>query len=78
MNSSSALHLFIEGGVQGVGFCNATQKKAFALRLTGWVRNLPDGRVEVLIVGPEDVHNTMLTWCYDGPAFAKVNNIKIT
>lgn len=77
MNSPEALHLYIEGRVQGVGYRYATQKKALALELTGWVRNLPDGRVEVVIEGPKDLQEQLLSWCYEGPSFAKVLKIDV-
>ncbi len=45
------------------------------LGLVGWVRNLPDGRVEAWLQGDPQVVSSMLTWCYDGPDWARVDNI---
>lgn len=71
------VHVFLEGRVQGVGFRFATYKKASELGLGGWVRNLPDGRVEALFEGPKDALKTMLTWCQKGgPVFARVDNME--
>jgi len=44
-------HVYYSGMVQGVGFRFTTQRYAQALKLTGWVKNLPDGRVEILAQG---------------------------
>lgn len=49
-------HIFYSGTVQGVGFRYAVERFASGLKLTGWVKNLPDGRVEILCEGlPEDI-----------------------
>lgn len=47
-------HIFVLGFVQGVGFRRFIQKKAQSLNLTGWVKNLPDGRVEILAQGKKE------------------------
>lgn len=66
------LHVLIEGMVQGVGFRFATQRQAAALHLNGWVRNLPDGRVEAEFEGPRTNLEQMLQWCRHGPRLAEV------
>lgn len=76
MPTAQALHLFITGRVQGVGYRYATYKKANELGLSGWVKNLPDGRVEAWIEGAPDSQNQLLTWCHQGPAFAHVIDIE--
>ncbi len=51
-------HVLFSGTVQGVGFRYTTQRFASSLKLTGWVKNLPDGRVELVCEGPrEQVEN---------------------
>ncbi len=70
------LHVWIEGWVQGVGFRYATQSQAEALRLAGWVRNLPDGRVEAVFEGTRPILETMLAWCSQGPSGASVKQVE--
>ena len=48
-------HIFYSGRVQGVGFRFTVQRYAMDLNLKGWVKNLPDGRVEVVMEGPKEV-----------------------
>ena len=69
------LHVFIEGRVQGVGFRYSTSCQASALGLTGWVRNLPDGRVEAVFEGANAQLDAMLEWCHVGPPFASVTRV---
>ncbi len=47
-------HIFYSGTVQGVGFRYTVERFAVSLKLTGWVRNLSDGRVEILVEGTQD------------------------
>jgi acylphosphatase len=61
------LHVLISGRVQGVFFRAATREHASQLGLRGWVRNLPDGRVEALFEGGEEHLAEMLDWCHRGP-----------
>jgi len=67
----------IRGRVQGVFFRASTQAEAVRLGLTGWVRNLPDGRVEVLACGdPEDLER-LREWLAEGPEHARVDDIEL-
>lgn len=61
------LHLFAGGRVQGVFFRASTRDAARRLGLTGWVRNLPDGRVEAVFEGEEADLRRILEWCGTGP-----------
>lgn len=61
------LHLLVSGCVQGVGFRYHARKKAQDLSIAGWIRNLPDGRVELIIQGEESALKTMIDWCRKGP-----------
>ena len=70
------LHVLIEGMVQGVGFRHATLMEAQSRSLTGWVRNLSDGRVEAVFEGPHDVLQGMLQWCERGPFLAEVRSVQ--
>lgn len=71
------LHLFISGFVQGVNFRYYTKKKADGLGLAGWVRNLPDGRVELQALGGKEKLAEFLSWCQKGPDFADIRHIEI-
>lgn len=57
-------HVFVTGRVQGVGFRYSTVDTASQLGLTGWVRNLPDGRVEAVFEGVRDIVEDMVRWCH--------------
>ena len=72
------LTVLIEGRVQGVGFRAATVRQAHQLKLGGWVRNLPDGRVEALIQGDRTHVDRMLSWLLQGPPAARVTNVSHT
>jgi len=71
-------HIFISGIVQGVFFRASTADKAQELELTGWVKNLPDGRVEAVIEGPKNKIEKMIKWAKEGPKFAKVDEVEIS
>ncbi len=66
----------ISGRVQGVWYRASTRDQAAAYGLTGWVKNLPDGRVEAVFEGPEESLKAMLKWCWQGPANARVEAIE--
>lgn len=71
-------HVVIEGKVQGVFFRANMQQVARSLGLTGWVRNLPDGRVEAVVEGAENNMAAMLDWCRQGPPYAVVRHVEVT
>ena len=70
-------HLFISGRVQGVGFRYFTQKNASALGLKGWVKNLPDGRVEAMVSGSSEKVDELIKKCKDGPPSAYVEDMQV-
>jgi acylphosphatase len=72
----SSLHATIEGHVQGVGFRNFVLTTAINLDLTGWVRNTPDGDVEVLAEGPRPVLELLLEALHHGPRSAFVTAVR--
>ena len=72
MNNNTRVHLLIDGRVQGVCFRYYCQSQALKLGLTGWVRNLRDGRVEVTAEGNKESIANFVTWCHHGPAGAYV------
>jgi acylphosphatase len=67
--------VYVSGKVQGVFFRDATREKAEQLGLAGWVRNLPDGRVEALFDGPSETVREMVRWCEEGPSHAEVEDV---
>lgn len=71
-----AAHAFVSGDVQGVFFRQSTRRKARTLGLDGWVRNLPDGRVEVWLQGDEDAVNEMVDWLWVGSPAANVTGVE--
>ena len=70
-------HLFIEGKVQGVFFRYETKEKATREGIKGWVRNLSDGRVEVLFEGEKGIIDELVKWCHAGPYGAKVKKVDV-
>jgi acylphosphatase len=71
-----ALHAFVSGRVQGVFFRDATRREAVALGLVGWVRNLADGRVETLFIGPRSACERALAFVRVGPPAAAVTGVE--
>ena len=65
----------INGLVQGVFFRSYTRDKALSLKVCGWVRNLPDGRVEAVFEGEEDVVREIIAWCHHGSSSAVVRGV---
>ncbi len=70
-----ALHAFVSGRVQGVWFRQSTKEQAISLGLKGWVRNLSDGRVEVLAAGEEKAVRQLEAWLAQGPELANVAEV---
>ncbi|WP_421774155.1 acylphosphatase [Gracilimonas sp.] len=70
-------HIFISGRVQGVGFRHFTKTSARSLGVNGWVRNLPDGRVEAVLQGDEQLVDQLIEKCKKGPRSAYVQNIEV-
>lgn len=66
----------IAGRVQGVGFRWFVHRRATALALRGWVRNLPDGRVEVVAAGPRDTLGALDAALRSGPSMAMVRDVE--
>ncbi len=75
MEANVALRAVVSGRVQGVFFRDSTRRQAQALGLSGWVRNLPDGRVEVLAVGSRAACESLLAFLRVGPPHADVTNV---
>ena len=79
MSSVRRAHLLISGRVQGVWYRQSTKQAADRIGgLCGWVRNLPDGRVEAVAEGPEEKIEALIAWCREGPRLASVRDIDVT
>lgn len=70
-------HVFVSGRVQGVFFRNDTQDEALRHGLTGWVRNLPDERVEAVFEGEKETVDKLIDFCRRGPSGARVANVEV-
>ncbi len=72
------VRVLISGRVQGVFFRAYTKEEAERLGLKGWVRNLPDGRVEALFEGKEEAIEKMLRWCHQGSPASVVTKVEVS
>jgi len=70
-------HIFVFGRVQGVLFRENTKKKAEKLGISGWVKNLRDGRVEAVFEGNKPNVEEMVNWARRGPIWAKVDDFSV-
>jgi acylphosphatase len=73
----SCMHGYVSGHVQGVYFRQATAQQAERLNLDGWVRNLEDGRVEVLFEGEVAAVAGLASWLRQGPEAAEVTALEL-
>ncbi len=71
------VHVWISGRVQGVCFRMYTCDEAMRLGLAGWVRNLPDGRVEAVFEGDRHLVDQAVAWCHHGPSHAYVTDVEL-
>ncbi len=72
-----ALKIYVSGIVQGVGYRAFTKRLAQGYGLSGWVKNLPDGRVEVFVQGDRDVVWDFLKQLWEGPPAAMVDRMEV-
>jgi acylphosphatase len=68
--------LVISGRVQGVWYRESMRQEAERLGVTGWVRNLNDGRVEAIVCGSPEKIKATVAWAHKGPPLARVSNIE--
>jgi acylphosphatase len=73
-----SVHLYISGIVQGVSFRYWTRREALSLGLSGWVRNLSDGRVEAVAEGDPEKVDAFVKWCRRGPDLAEVVSVEVS
>lgn len=73
---TKAVHILVSGHVQGVGYRQGCRSTARQLGLVGWVRNLPNGRVEAFAQGDSDQVDRLLEWLWIGPSSARVVGVE--
>lgn len=74
---SATQRMIVSGKVQGVGYRNWTIWTANALGVTGWVRNVQDGRVEIMASGEDTALNALVEACRQGPQLARVDDVEV-
>jgi len=77
MSKKSRVRIFVSGLVQGVFFRSQTKNKAEEIGLFGWVRNLADGRVEILAEGEKDKLEKLAAWTKKGPVSARIDGLDV-
>jgi len=75
MKEIITLHCFVSGKVQGVWFRASTKQVAEELGLTGYAKNLADGRVEVMVSGEREQIEKLYVWLQSGPKLAQVSEV---
>lgn len=71
-------HILVKGLVQGVFYRSTACQVGRQLGLTGWVKNLPDGRVEIIVEGEQEKIEEFIKWCWKGPPSARVDNVDVS
>ena len=71
------VYIIIIGKVQNVSYRINAKRKAEEFDLAGWVKNIPDGRVEILAEGKKENLEKMIYWCHNGSDYAIVSEVKI-
>ncbi len=77
-NVKARAHVFVSGRVQSVFFRSETRQEAIIRNVKGWVRNLPDDRVEAVFEGEEKSVKALVEFCKLGPPGAKVARVDLT
>lgn len=72
------VHVFVSGRVQGVFFRSETKRKSDSYGVKGWVRNLPDSRVEAVFEGEEEAVKALVKFCRCGSSGAGVTSVELT
>ena len=72
------IHIFVTGRVQGVFFRQSTRVMAIKNNVNGWVRNLDDGRVEIVAEGEKQNIESLINWCKTGPANSRIDEFELS
>ena len=70
-------HISVYGEVQGSGFRSWAKEQVLKLKLTGWTRKASDGSIEIFVQGEESPVNEFISFCWDGPPFAHVDDVLV-
>ncbi len=70
-----AYEIVCRGKVQGVFFRASSKEKAEELNLLGWVKNLPNGDVQIYVEGEQEYLEAFIDWCHKGPIYAMVKEV---
>lgn len=76
MSARRRVHVHVSGRVQGVFLRQMAAEEAGALGVAGWIRNLPDGRVEAVFEGPPEAVRRMVEWCRRGTPWSRVEAVE--
>lgn len=76
MSELARIHVFVSGRVQGVSYRESAREAAERIGVVGWIRNLPDGRVEAVLEGSTEQVREMLDYLRRGPAPARVDHLE--
>ncbi|QXT61614.1 acylphosphatase [Tessaracoccus palaemonis] len=71
------VEVVVRGRVQGVGYRYSCRNEAQRLGLAGWVRNEPDGTVRAEFEGRAEEVDSMVSWCWEGPDYARVTGVEV-
>jgi len=74
---NTRIHVLVYGKVQGVFFRSSAKDKAEELGISGWIRNLTDGRVEAVFEGEKEGVDKIVEWCRKGPEHARVTSVEV-
>lgn len=77
MRRMKRVRVLVSGRVQGVFYRATCAARARELGVAGWVRNLPDGRVEAAFEGEDAAVDAMVAWCREGPPYARVEGLEV-
>lgn len=77
VSSLQRVHIVVSGDVQGVGYRFNVIEVARDLGLTGWVKNNPDGRVEIVAEGSKEKLGNLISWAKKGPALARIDDVAL-
>lgn len=77
MSENARSRITVSGLVQGVFFRGNTVEQAVSLNLTGWVRNLENGDVEIVAEGEKEKIDKLIGWCHAGPSMARIDSVTV-